>query len=102
MGIQAPSPDVLPMHRQCDVLLGPLEQLGILSMGACHLQVRVVCGWRCVCVRVWWMFSVGSVWTGVCGIAAVPYLVMAVLHLVTAAPHPACRPSPRSWRPTPR
>lgn len=39
MGIQAPSPDVLPMHRQCDVLLGPLEHLGILSMGACHLNV---------------------------------------------------------------
>lgn len=27
-----------PMHRQCDMLLGPLERLGILSMGACHLQ----------------------------------------------------------------
>jgi Leucine-rich repeat (LRR) protein len=38
MGIQAPSSDVLPMHRQCDVLLGPLERLGILSMGACHLH----------------------------------------------------------------
>ncbi|KAL4855756.1 Embryogenesis-associated protein B8 [Chlorella vulgaris] len=38
MGIQAPAPEVLPMHRQCDVLLGPLERLGILSMGACHLQ----------------------------------------------------------------
>lgn len=40
MGIQAPSsPDALPMHRQCDLLLGPLERLAILSMGACHLQV---------------------------------------------------------------
>ena len=39
MGIQAPTePDVAPMHRQCDVLLGPLQHLAILSMGACHLQ----------------------------------------------------------------
>ncbi|PSC76048.1 volume-regulated anion channel subunit LRRC8A [Micractinium conductrix] len=38
MGIQAPAPDMPPMHRQCDALLGPLQNLGILSMGACHLQ----------------------------------------------------------------
>jgi hypothetical protein len=39
MGIQAPAgPDAPPMHRQCDLLLGPLERLAILSMGACHLQ----------------------------------------------------------------
>lgn len=43
MGIQAPTgPDAPPMHRQCDLLLGPLERLAILSMGACHLQVG---GW---------------------------------------------------------
>ena len=47
MGIQAPStPDAPPMHRQCDVLLGPLERLAILSMGACHLQVGA--GGRCI------------------------------------------------------
>ena len=39
MGIQAPTePEVAPMHRQCDVLLGPLQHLAILSRGACHLQ----------------------------------------------------------------
>ncbi|KAL4421246.1 hypothetical protein ABPG75_010537 [Micractinium tetrahymenae] len=38
MAIQAPTPDMAPVHRQCDALLGPLEHLGILSMGACHLQ----------------------------------------------------------------
>lgn len=38
MAIQAPTPDMPPVHRQCDALLGPLEHLGILSMGACHLQ----------------------------------------------------------------
>ena len=43
MGIQAPAADVLPMHRQCDVLLGSLDRLGILSMGACHLQVGRGC-----------------------------------------------------------
>lgn len=55
MGIQAPAgPEVPPMHRQCDALLGPLERLSILSMGACHLQV-CVCGW-------WVGGWVGGVW----------------------------------------
>ena len=50
MGIQAPAgPDAPPMHRQCDLLLGPLERLAILSMGACHLQVRGSVGWKQGC-----------------------------------------------------
>lgn len=74
-----------PMHRQCDILLGPLERLGILSMGACHLQA--------------WRMRAGCALLVVGGRRVLPHALPSSTACPPSLAHPTDRPPTQAFPP---